>query len=128
MDAIATFLVDWMIFLFASRELTGSRATFSPLQRAAYGILVIFVVTAFTLWIVPDAWALLIVATAAALGSTGLKGDGLQRLTESLGGMRFVVYLLSVATLAALIFLCVPITTFLTSPGELSIHLNFLLR
>ena len=53
--------------------------------------------------------------------------ERLQRFTEVFGRLRFPIYVLCVATAAALVLVFVPITIFLTSPGELSIHLDQLL-
>ena len=61
-----------------------------------------------------------------ALGTLGMRGEGLAPMTAALGKLRLPLFLMAVLTLAALIYLFVPITTFLTSPGELSIHLDFL--
>lgn len=46
--------------------------------------------------------------------------------TEALGPDRFRLYLLSVLVGAGLVLLVLPITTFVTSPSELNIHLGFL--
>ncbi|MES2640734.1 MAG: hypothetical protein V4850_14660 [Myxococcota bacterium] len=48
-------------------------------------------------------------------------------MTQALGRDRLALFLVSVFTLAALVYIYLPITTFLTSPGELDIHLEFLL-
>jgi membrane protein insertase Oxa1/YidC/SpoIIIJ len=55
------------------------------------------------------------------------RSERLQRVTRALGRLRFPIYALSVGTAAALVLVVVPTTIFLTSPGELSIHLNQLL-
>lgn len=56
-----------------------------------------------------------------------MRGEGLSRFTEALGRLRLPLYVLSIATVAALVFLFVPIMAFLTSPGELDIHLEYLI-
>jgi hypothetical protein len=48
-------------------------------------------------------------------------------LSRALGKFRFVIYALCTVTLAALYYIYLPITTFLTSPGEVAIHLEYLL-
>lgn len=121
------FFVDYLIFLMTFRGLSSPKAGFPVKVRIALGAIVIFIATLVTLWFVPSAWAMLFVAAAAAIGSIGMHGEGLSRLTEALGRLRFPLYLLSVASLAALVFLYVPIMTFLTSPGELSVHLDYLI-
>jgi hypothetical protein len=121
------FFVDYLIFLLTFRGLTSPKASLPVRVRMALAALVIFITTLATLWFVPSAWGLLFVVAAAAIGSLGMHGQGLSRLTEALGRLRFPLYLLSVGTLAALVFLYVPIMTFLTSPGELSVHLDYLI-
>jgi hypothetical protein len=127
MNALAVFFTDVLIFVLAFRSLSAPGAAFPGAFRMALGVLTVFVATVITLWVAPSAWALLIVAVAGAIGSIAIQGDGLERLSDALGKYRFAVYVLSVAGLAALVLLVVPITTFLTSPGEVSIHLDYLL-
>ena len=97
------------------------------MTRTTIGVIVVFLATLATLWWSFDPWALLAVPAAAAVASMGVEGEGLARLTEALGKLRLPIYLLAVATLAALVLVFIPITTFLTSPGELSINLDYLL-
>lgn len=52
----------------------------------------------------------------------------LRDFTALLGRGRLPLYLGSVATLAFVAYVHLPITTFLTSPGELDIHLDYLVR
>ncbi|HVZ34142.1 MAG TPA: hypothetical protein VG963_17065, partial [Polyangiaceae bacterium] len=66
---------------------------------------------------------------AAALPMTILGAPvSLREFTALLGRWRLALYLGSVATLAFIAYVHLPITTFLTSPGELDIHLNYLIR
>jgi hypothetical protein len=127
MNALSAFFIDSLIFLVAFRGLSSPRSKLPGVARIALGIVAVFGAAIITLWAECSAWALLIVGASAAIGSIGMHGDGLTRLTDALGGYRLAVYLLSVVGLAALVFLVVPITTFLTSPGEISIHLDYLL-
>lgn len=101
---------------------------FSPLARAKYAALPAI---ALLLWI--DLTAVLwldcsidgIACFVAALGLTVLAlPSSLREYTEILGRWRFPLYLASMATLAFVVYLHLPITTFLTSPGELDIHLD----
>lgn len=52
----------------------------------------------------------------------------LRELTAVLGRARFPLYMGSVAALAFIAYVHLPITTFLTSPGELDVHLDHLVR
>lgn len=123
---LALFLVDLFVFRLAFRALSATGATPSTRMRLALGIVIVFFMALVTLWVVCSPWALPATGVAAALAATGLQGPGLQRFDEALGRWRFAAYLLSVLTLSALMFLCLPITTFLTSPGEISLHLDYL--
>lgn len=70
-----------------------------------------------------------IVWFAAALPLTLLAAPiSLREFTALLGRGRLPLYLGSVATLAFIAYAHLPITTFLTSPGELDIHLDYLVR
>jgi hypothetical protein len=65
-------------------------------------------------------------ATLFALTALLLPEESARPVTEALGKRRLFLYLLSVATVSSLIFLHLPIGTFLTSPGEIGIHLDYL--
>ncbi len=123
---LALFLVDLFVFRLVFRSLSAPDAKQSPSVRIACGVAILSFMAAVTLWAACGAWALPAVGLAAVLASTALQGDGLRQAGDALGKWRFAVYLLSVATLAGLVFLCLPVTTFLTSPGEISLHLGYL--
>lgn len=93
----------------------------------AVGALGIYVTLLVALWLQCSSWTILAVVIGAALGSIAIQGPGLSRLTEALGRLRLPLYLLATAAVAALLLVFVPITTFLTSPGELDIHLGYLI-
>ena len=61
------------------------------------------------------------------ISSVGLPGNAIKALTHAFGRFRFPIYLLSVATIAVLSYVHLPITTFLTSPGEIGLHLEYVL-
>jgi hypothetical protein len=76
-----------------------------------------------------DCSPLVVVSSLAVAGLSSMffpKGQT-AALHQSFGRLKFAIYVLSVFTLAALVYIYLPITTFLTSPGELDIHLEFLL-
>lgn len=128
MNPLATFFVDLLICLVAFRYLSTQPARLPGWARLALGFLVVFAATALTLWFGYTALNLGLMLIAAALASIAIEGEGLLRLTEALGRHRLAIYLLAIAGIAGLIFLVAPITTFLTSPGEIGIHLDHLLR
>lgn len=125
--ALILLLVDSLLLFGAFRGLSAQEAGLPAVVRIALGILVVLLVALLTVWFDCGRWALLVVAGAVAIGSSGLRGEGLSPFGTALGSSRFAVYLLAVATLAAMVYLFVPITTFLTSPGEIGIHLDYLL-
>lgn len=127
MTTLLLWSVDSLLLFAAFRGLSSPRAGLPATIRVALGLLVVLFVALGTLWFDCGRWSLLLLAAAVAVGSVGLQGEGLVRFGDSLGSGRFALYLLSVATLTELVYLFVPITTFLTSPGELGIHLDYLL-
>ena len=127
MKPLLLLVINSLLLFAAFRGLSAPRASLPAAVRAVLGILVLLAAALFTLWFDCGRWSILVVGAAAAIGSAGLHGDGLRRFGEALGTGRFALYMLSVATMAGLIYLFVPITTFLTSPGEIGIHLDYLL-
>jgi hypothetical protein len=119
--ALVLFFVDLAIFTVALRLLKRS-----TLALAAVMPLLVYFVTLGTVWAKPDAWALPIAIWAAACATVVLPGDGLSRLTDALGRYRLLLYLLSTIAVAGLVFIILPVGTFRTSPGELSVHLDYL--
>ena len=126
-EVLVAFVVGLAIFLMVFQHLTEPNPKSSDTHRISLGILALYIGALWTLWMVPSAWALPTVASAAAIATVALRGVGLAPLTDSLGRYRFLLYMLSVATLSLLVFLFVPITTFLTAPGEIGVHLDYLL-
>lgn len=96
--------------------------------KVTLGLLGIYALMLLVLAANCTAWAVLTVAAAVALATVGLSGEGLAPLTDALGNRRLAIYLASVATVTALMYVVVPITTFLTSPGEFSIHFDQLIK
>lgn len=121
-----------LLFLVVALALAGifravSSARMAPAVRLSMGALGIYLALLVALWLDCNPWVLLGIAIAASVGSLAIQGEGLARLTEAMGRWRLPLYLLSAAALAALMLVFVPITTFLTSPGELDIHLSYLI-
>lgn len=94
--------------------------------RVATGALILTMAALGSLWLFPLQATLPAFLGGAALGTCALPDKGLTALGQALTGTRLPLFVLAVATLAALVLLVVPITTFLTSPGELGIHLDYL--
>lgn len=124
--SFTTFLLASLASLLTFRTLSSPRWRVSSAVRLSLGMLLIYAAVTIALWFDCDPWQLLGVAGTAAVGTAAMQGGGLARLTDAFGRARLLLYLLAVATVAALILLFVPITTFLTSPGELDLHLGYL--
>lgn len=124
---VPLFVLDTLLLYAAFRGLSSPRAALAAGVRLPLAVLVLVFVALATLWFDCSRGSLLALAAAAAAAAAGLGGEGLAAQSEALGKSRFPLYLLSVATLAGLVYIFVPITTFLTSPGELGIHLDYLL-
>ena len=125
--SLLLLVVDATVLFVTWRGLGSSRSTLPPLVRISLGVLVLFGLIAASLWLICRPSTLAVVVIAALIGSTGLTGRGLADMEAAFGGSRFRLYMLSVVTVAALVYLIVPITTFLTSPGEIGVHLDYLL-
>ena len=127
MKPLALLVLESSLLFVVFRSLSSARAGLPAAVRIVLGGLVVFLLTVATLWLDCGPVALLVVAASVAIGSTGIAGDGLAKFGLALGRYRFPVYLLSAGTAASLVFVFVPITTFLTSPGEIGLHLDYLL-
>ena len=127
MTLFVPFLASFLLMFMVLRRLTSAAATLPSSVLLALGSIAAFGLLQLCIWVSPTPAVLLVVLAGMALATQGMQGEGLAPMTAALGSSRFALYLLAVITLASLIYLFVPITTFLTSPGELSIHLDFLL-
>lgn len=121
------FLTCFLVLMAVLRLATAAESRLPAWSRIVFCALTCFGVLQLTIWMFPEPGVLLTSLAGCATATIGMREPGLSGLTAALGRARLPLYLLSVLTLAALIYLFVPITTFLTSPGELSIHLDFLL-
>lgn len=88
----------------------------------------LFLLLSAALWVHCTPWALAASAMGALLAWRWHEGAPLQRLHDRLGRYRLPLFLLSLLGTAMLALVAIPITTFLTSPGEIGIHLDRLLR
>ncbi len=67
------------------------------------------------------------ITVALAASAFALPEATVSQVTQALGRYRLPIFTLSVLTLTTIVHIYLPITTFLTSPGELNLHLNYLL-
>lgn len=130
MGAVIVFLVALPVFLLAFRGVFALRNGGRERVAVALAGMSAFAMAAAALWFECSVWSLLAVACAMAAASA--YGDAGRDLfgpaTERIGKYRLWIYLLSVFGVALLVFVAIPITTFLTSPGELDIHLDRMLE
>jgi len=126
-ETILLFLEVALALALILRAVNSTRLRLPDAVRLAAGVLGIYGALLVCLWLRCSPWTLLGVAVAASVASVAIRAEGLTRLTEAMGRLRLPLYLLSVAAMAALLLVLVPITTFLTSPGELNIHLSYLI-
>lgn len=88
----------------------------------------LFLLLCGALWLKCTPWSLLASVMASLLAYHMHARPQLEQLSGLLGRYRLPMYLLSLVGMAALALIAIPITTFLTSPGEIGIHLDRLLR
>lgn len=127
MVLLGPFFACFLGLYLVLRGVTAPGSTLPSWVRVTVPALVFFGLVQLSIWFLPQPGVLLAALAGGALATIGMPEPGLAPLTRALGRARLPLYLLTVLTLAALIYLFVPITTFLTSPGELSIHLGYLL-
>ena len=127
LNLFVRFLGSFLLTLLVLRQLTAPSAKLPAWVRLALGVTIVFLALQLCIWATPTPGGLLVTLAGMSLASAGMRGEGLSSFTTALGRSRFPLYLTSVITLAFLVQLFVPITTFLTSPGELSVHLDYLL-
>ncbi|MBD9369454.1 hypothetical protein [Xanthomonas sp. XNM01] len=118
---LATFLA---VFHVGRRMLSRTGAVAVVAAWAAVGL----ALCAASLLVVVSPWMPAVLAAAAAVAAGSVFGPELGGLTPQLQRCRLPLYLLSVSGVAVLVFVAIPVTTFLTSPGELDIHLRRLLE
>ncbi len=126
MNTLLAFVFCLGLMLIVFRTLGTVSTSLPNWLKVSLGIGAALVVLQVAIWLSPTNAALPVALAAIALATIELPEPGLRLFTDALRGSRLAVYLLSVTTLAGLILLYVPITTFLTSPGELAIHLDYL--
>ncbi len=97
------------------------------LLRTAVLSLVLLFDSHVLLWFDCSFYVVISLLVVTGLSSMFFPKGQTDTLHQSFGRLKFAVYILSVFTLVALVYVYLPITTFLTSPGELEIHLEFLL-
>lgn len=128
MTTLGMLLFDTGVLVFLLRRLEARRSSTARTTRIACVIAGMFALAIATLWIDCTPQGALVVIASVAMASIVYRGEALLRLGEAFGRWRFLAYLAAVATASALVFVVLPVMTLLTSPGELGIHVDYLLR
>lgn len=128
MNVLLIFLFAMTFFLLALRVLQPVRARFRPAIAFAVELGLLLLAMIAGLWYECTIWSLVAILLSAALAYQVSMRAELERATLALGTHRFVIYVLSVFGTALLVLVAIPITTFLTSPGEIAMHMDRLLR
>lgn len=97
------------------------------LLRAGILAAFVFLDATLMLWLDFSIGTVLVLLVALAVSSMTLPPRQTILLSQSLGRARFPLYLSSVCAVSLLVHVHLPIITFLTSPGEIGIHITFLL-
>ena len=115
-----------LVLTLVRRTAAADSETVRPSTLARLG-LIFFVDACAVLWLVPRAWGVAYFFALVCLSVIALPSGQTAGLSRKLGGVKFPLYLLSIFTVSTLAYVHLPITTFLTSPGEIGIHLDYLL-
>jgi len=124
---IGVFFLCFVVMAGVLRGVASPKSAHAPWVRTVAAVLAPFALLQGAIWVFPEPGVVIACLAGCAAATVVLPEPGLRSLTGALGRARLPLYLLSVITLSALIYVIVPITTFLTSPGEISIHLDYLL-
>lgn len=124
-----TYIVN-AVLLLSSIVLAGrvGKTSGVPYLRIAIVSVLLFADACALLWVDCSAKSIAYLAILFSLAATTFPAALTSRLTQALGPGRFGLYLASIFSVAGLYYVYLPITTFLTSPGELSIHLEYLIN
>jgi hypothetical protein len=128
MEALVVFVAGFTAVLTAMALL---KRLCPGLHRGVlFSVLVslLFGVATLSLWHECSVWTLAAAGLAMVLGWYMADKPSNDALAAFVGGYRLPLFLLSMFGIGLLVLVAIPITTFLTSPGELGIHLDRLLK
>lgn len=136
MSTFVTFLAQLVVFIVAARFLpllargggSGARRWFRLGVASLLAAFLIGASLAGALWLDCSPGALFLGLLAVVLSTVALPDPGLARHGVALGRHRFAVFTLAALSASSLVCVHVPVGTFLTSPGELELHLDYLVR
>jgi hypothetical protein len=116
-----------LLFFLLKHTARASKLRRRPNLRAAVFSIVVLLDLCFLFFFQCSISAFIVIVAVGCISSLTFPEELTSALSQSFGSLRFHIYISSVFTLAALVCLYLPITTFLTSPGEIGIHLEYLL-
>lgn len=131
MNALITlvvFLVTVPVALLALKASDFAVSRFGEMAAFALKLSLAYALLCVALWLECSPWSVAASAMASVVAYRLHAGPQLVQLASVLGRYRLPMYLLSVLGISTLALVAIPITTFLTSPGEIGIHLDRLLR
>ncbi len=112
--------------LFALVTRSGPAHRF-PLLRVGVLAVLVWIDACVLLWHSCHILTLGYLALLVIGSSTVIPDDQAARLSRKMQGVQFPVYILSVLMVSLLAHIHLPVSTFLTSPGEIRLHVEFLL-
>ncbi len=115
-------LIPWVV----GRGIYSPRLKVGDTARAAAVAALAGVDACVILWIDPHLHAIACWAAVFALAATRVPAANAQTVTAALGRWRFGLFALSIALVCGLLYVHLPITTYLSSPEEFGLDLRFL--
>lgn len=97
-----------------------------PLVRVALLSVLLLAISSVLLWVDCSARAAAFLAAVVCVASISLREEQTQPLVRAFGRASFAVYITSVFTVGTLVYIHLPVMTFLTSRGEIGVHLEYL--
>lgn len=127
LSSSAYLLLGSPLHVLLLRLLMHQRATAPDLQPYALLAIVLWAEISVILWFDCSLFPLALLATLWTLSTPFVPAAQAEPFSRNLGKYRLSIYLTSVLAVASLANIHLPISTFLTSPGEIGIHLQYLL-
>lgn len=128
MGALTVFAFGSAVFLAGLQLIQMLELRIGKSTGFAAKVTLLFLVAVAALWHTGTVWSLVSVALAAVAAMWMMCRQTLDAAVHLLGPYRLPLFLLSVFGIASLVMVAIPITTFLTSPGEIGIHIDRLLK
>lgn len=127
---MAVFLIYTLnaLFLFLTLKIAFREKPEGPGPLGWWALSLLLLADAVgVLWVECSLASVAALVVTFTLCATVFPDAPMKALGESFGRAKFPVFLLSVATVSVLAHIHLPIMTFLSSPGEVGLHLNYLL-